>query len=144
MVEFIRKYTLVIVVLALILLVWHGDIYNSSVVIIAGQAIALLLAISARIAFKNQQLKLTAYPGSGSLINSGPYKFIRHPMYTAVNLFIWVSICGHFSLFSALVGSIVTIFALMRIAVEEKLLREHYQEYDAYTLVTKKMIPFIY
>ena len=142
--EFIRKYTLLVVVLAIIALLVQGDLLSSSALIIGGQALAILIAISARVAFRKQQLKLIADPGKGALIMRGPYRFIRHPMYAAALLFLWVSICGHWSIFNAAIGVVVTTFAIVRISVEERLLRIHYAEYGEYELRTKKILPFIY
>ena len=142
--EFIRKYTLIIVIVAFAALILQGDLFSSSALVIVGQICAILFSISARVAFGRQQLKVTADPGNGVLIQRGPYKFVRHPMYAAVLLFLWVSIAGHWSIFNAIVGVIATVFAVFRVSVEEKLLREHYPDYNEYALRTKRMIPFLY
>jgi protein-S-isoprenylcysteine O-methyltransferase Ste14 len=39
---------------------------------------------------------------------------------------------------------IVLIFALVRISLEEELLRERYAEYEGYAQQTKKTVPFVY
>ena len=141
---FIKKYTLLVIILAILALLLQGHLFSASVPVIVGQAIAVILAVSARAAFKKQQFRLTAEPGNGALVGRGPYRFIRHPMYAAAQLFVWVSILGHWSILNAVIGLVVTAFVLLRISAEEKLLRERYPDYAEYALRTKSIIPFIY
>jgi protein-S-isoprenylcysteine O-methyltransferase Ste14 len=144
MVNFINKYTLAVVILAIVALMVQGDLISRSLPIIIAQIAALALAVSARAAFRSQRFGLTAAPKEGALIQRGPYRVIRHPMYTAALILIWASILGHLSWLNAAIGVVVTMFALLRVSTEEKLLRGHYSDYAEYSSRTKRMIPFIY
>ncbi len=141
---FIRRYTLIVVILALLGLLIQGDLFSRSIPIIVGQLLALALVVSARLAFGGQQLRVTADPGSGTLITRGPYRLIRHPMYAAALLLIWVSIAGHWSIVNLGIGAVVSVFAISRIAIEERLLLEHFPDYSDYRSRTKRIIPFVY
>lgn len=141
---FILRFTLVIVVLALLTLIVRGDFISSSPLVIIGQACAVILMVSARLAFRNQQFRLDGAPGSGALIRRGPYRWIRHPMYTGALVLIWVSILGHWSPVNGAIGAVVLVFAVLRIEAEERVLRSHYPEFADYAKKAKRMIPFVY
>lgn len=80
------------------------------------------------------------------LINSGPYKIIRHPSYFAA----FLSITGAAVLLESLIGIIVSIAAMsiayyVRIGLEEQKLLEHFgNRYREYMLNTKRIIPFVF
>ena len=80
------------------------------------------------------------------LINSGPYKIIRHPSYFAA----FLSIMGGAVLLESMVGIAVSIIAMsvayyVRIGIEERKLLEHFgNSYKEYMLQTKKIIPFVF
>jgi protein-S-isoprenylcysteine O-methyltransferase Ste14 len=138
------KYAAVVVILAILILIIRGDFFSPSPLIIAGQVAAVIIAFSARAAFRKQQFRTVAEPGDGPLVRNGPYRLIRHPMYASVLLLIWVGILGHLSVVNGIIGAVVTAVVVMRISIEEQLLRERYPEYAGYARQTKRMIPFIY
>ena len=78
------------------------------------------------------------------LIMNGPYKIIRHPMYTAV-IFItltwWISKPTFIGLIA---WGILIIDLLLQIRYEEKELTKHFVEYNKYKTHTKLIIPFIF
>ena len=80
------------------------------------------------------------------LITSGPYRFIRHPVYLG-NIFIILGIAlalkTRFGLIAILLFFIPAI--LYRVAAEEKLLYDEFgKEYLTYMEKTKKLIPYLY
>ncbi len=141
---FILKFALGFVILTILALLIQGDLLSVSPLVIAGQAAAIVLTLSARATFRKQEFKVIAEPGSGPLIRRGPYRFLRHPMYAGALLFIWASILGHWSLFNFAIGIIVLVVVFWRISLEEQLLRTRYADYAAYAGRTKRIVPFIY
>ncbi len=80
----------------------------------------------------------------GQFVNSGPYRLIRHPMYTAQILAVLPLVFDYFSYYRLLAILALTIGLLLKIEFEEKRLLDHYSEYASYRKTTKKLIPFIY
>jgi len=141
---FLAKYTLFVLILALINFIVKGQFFSLSPFIIALQLAAVLLLVWARLTFGNQEFSIAAEPGSGPLIQRGPYKLMRHPMYTGGLLLVWSSVLGHWSLSNPLIALAVTVVVLLKIRLEEGLLRERYPDYTEYASRTKRLIPYIY
>ena len=80
------------------------------------------------------------------LITDGPYKYIRHPMYTQI--WIWV-ICQWLVLSNWIVGIVGvltwTILYIIRIPEEEKMMIEEFgQQYEDYIRRSKRIILGVY
>lgn len=78
-----------------------------------------------------------------TLVTEGPYRMIRHPMYSAALLIIWPLIIDQYSLFRFIVGMILTVDLVIKMFYEESLLRKHFAGYDLYMRDTYRLIPFI-
>lgn len=77
------------------------------------------------------------------LIQSGPYKYIRHPMYTAVLLLTGSWMLNEINIYSISLCLLFLLVLLTKINHEEKLLTKAFKEYSTYMKKTKKLIPFI-
>lgn len=76
----------------------------------------------------------------GSLITSGLYQFVRHPLYTFSLLILWLS--PNMSLNSFVVDAALTLYVFIGIVFEErKLLREFGEKYANYRSATPMLIP---
>ena len=114
---------------------WIGQILFYSGIVIAVWA-AILLGPN-----------LTPLPKpkpSGEFIQSGLYRFVRHPIYFGVILvcFGWASI--EQTLYTLVLAIILLIFFDLKSRQEEIWLTEKFSEYDVYKQNTKKLIPFLY
>jgi protein-S-isoprenylcysteine O-methyltransferase Ste14 len=134
----------VLMVAGLLLLYFNYGLFSFSPVVIALQATAILLMVWARITFKARSFHLSATPTEGGLVTTGPYKFIRHPIYASVLLFVWSGAVGNWSVKNALLGCLVFAGAFMRIVCEESLVRARYPEYQQYAEKTKRLIPYVF
>ena len=112
--------------------------------VIAGQIAAVALMLWARVTFGRRSFNATAAPTEGGLVTSGPYAFVRHPIYTAVCLFVWASVIGHPSLRNAALAAVVTAGAAVRMVLEEQALRQRFPAYAAYAAATKRMLPYVF
>jgi protein-S-isoprenylcysteine O-methyltransferase Ste14 len=144
MVKLIARLSLPMLILMILILAVAGDLFSVNPFVIAGQLAGLAVTISARISFGRQKFNLTADPANGPLLRRGPYRIIRHPMYTGALLFILSTVLGHLLPLSAVIGVLVVFLLLFRIQVEENILSAHYPDYVEYTQGTKRVIPFVF
>ncbi len=140
--EFISRLTLAIVIAAAVYLLIMRDLFTVSLFLIV-QIAALAVMIWARRSFDQDQFSVGAEPKGNDMFASGPYRYIRHPMYAGALAIIWSGILGHITPLNLAIGLLATIAVAARVIVEEKYLRSRYPEYAAYTLKTKRLIPFI-
>lgn len=121
-----------------------GALFSPSPAVIAVQALAVALFLWARWTFGLRSFHAAANPTEGGLVTTGPYHFLRHPIYTAICLFGWAGVAAHASALNALLGVLMTAGALVRMLCEEKLVVETYPEYREYAKRTKRMIPGVF
>jgi protein-S-isoprenylcysteine O-methyltransferase len=80
------------------------------------------------------------------VIDTGPYRFVRHPSYTGVLLeCLGFSIClGNWASVIVIMTGVVIVFS-RRIRIEEEVLQRALgQEYVDYMRRTRRLIPFVY
>ena len=135
---------LVVMIGALIGLYKVGVLFTTQPIAIALQLMAVALMVWARVTFGRRSFHAAANPTAGGLVTTGPYRIIRHPIYTAACLFGWGPIVVHRSLVSVALGILLLLGALMRMICEEQLVKQKYPEYVEYAKVTKRMIPFLF
>jgi protein-S-isoprenylcysteine O-methyltransferase Ste14 len=131
---------LVIVMISLLL---RDSLLADRFVLSAIQIIAALLMIWARVTFGRRSFHATASPTEGGLITTGPYRYIRHPIYASILYFIWAGVFAHISILNFFLASISCAAVAIRIVAEEKLIVVQYPEYTDYASRTKRIIPFI-
>ena len=78
------------------------------------------------------------------LVTSGPYRFVRHPLYLAEELAIIGLSMQFFSAATAFVLVVQIAFQLRRMQNEEAVLEETFPEYAAYRRRTARLLPGIY
>src|SRR5215475_14245492 len=110
-----RKLTileLLIMIATLVGLYAIGSLFSFQPITIALQVIAVALMAWARVTFGRRSLHATADPTAGGLVTTGPYRYIRHPIYTAVCLFGLGGIVTHWSWQSATLGVLLLLGVL--------------------------------
>lgn len=135
---------LLLVIASIVALGVTGNLFVLSPLVIAVQVAAIGLAIWARRSFQKGTFRVTASPGGSSIIRTGPYGFVRHPMYAAALLFIWAAVVSHVSVFTLAVGFAVSGIAIARVVVEERLLRARYSDYQDYARSTRALVPYVF
>jgi len=111
---------------------------------IGAQALAFLLLIWARLTFGLRSFHAAANPTAGGLVTTGPYHYVRHPIYAAVLLFVWSGALVHPTLLHLGFALVATAGTGVRIACEERLIVEAYPDYAAYGRATKRLIPGVF
>ena len=132
-----------ILVVSIAGLVYIQSLLGHGPVAIGLQIAAVLLMVWARLTFGVRSFHYAANPTEGGLVTTGPYRFVRHPIYSAILLFVWTGVAANLSPVSFLLAAVVTAMLALRIALEEPLVRQRYPEYADYARRTKRVIPFI-
>lgn len=94
---------------------------------------------------RHYQLGGSAPRSEDKMVVDGPYRLVRHPMYTAALGISFGLVCliQSWALFFVFCFYLVLIFLL--IPVEEDGLRKAYgEQYGSYQQKTRKLIPFVY
>ena len=79
------------------------------------------------------------------LITVGPYRLIRHPLYTSLLLLTWGCMLKQINLVSILLAFIASLALLLTAAYEEREnLSKFGDEYASYMQQTKRFIPFVF
>lgn len=143
-IDFLSVSGYLFMVLGLFLLYFNHGLFSFSPVVIVLQTAAILLMIWARVTFKARSFHLSAAPTEGGLVTTGPYKYIRHPIYAAVLLFVWSAVAGNWTVGNILLGCVVFAGSFIRIVCEEFLIRQRYPEYQLYAEKTKRLIPYVF
>jgi protein-S-isoprenylcysteine O-methyltransferase Ste14 len=131
-------------VLAVAGLVMQQSLFARNEIGIAVQVLAVLLILWARLTFGRRSFHFAANPTEGGLVTTGPYRFLRHPIYSAVLYFLWIGVLSHLSAESLMLALIATAAIGVRMLMEERLLVKRYPEYKAYAARTKRIIPFVF
>ena len=109
------------------------------------QISGILLGVWAIMVMSRSRLNVTPVPLKGAtLITTGPYKLIRHPMYTAVLLVLAPVPLSHPNTINILVFTILLVNLIFKLTYEEKLLRERFEGYGALMQRTWRLVPYIY
>lgn len=110
----------------------------------------LLLAVAGLlvIAFAVLQLNnnLTAFPTpkeDGTLIQTGLYKFVRHPIYSGIILASIGFGCYNGSLWKISIGLALWLLFFFKSSYEEQLLANHFADYSSYRQNSSRFFPFL-
>lgn len=132
--------------LFLFLLLITGPWFANNVILLAAELAAIALGAWA-IGIMVARSKFSGLPEPrkrAKLIEVGPYRLIRNPMYSAVLLgFGALLINYHSPVRIGLYLAELTVL-LIKIPAEEKFLEKVFPGYAAYKSRTKRLIPFLY
>ncbi|MFL6514153.1 MAG: methyltransferase family protein [Chthoniobacterales bacterium] len=121
-----------------------GSAFASKPLFVALQVAAVALMIWARLTFGLRSFHPAANPTAGGLVTSGPYRRVRHPIYSSICLFALAGLINRFSPLALVFFTIVVAGAIIRLACEERLLRLTYPEYAQYSNRTYRLVPGIF
>jgi protein-S-isoprenylcysteine O-methyltransferase Ste14 len=144
MLKIVSLLGLLVMIAALVGLFASGSLFSLQPIAIALQVLAVALMVWARLAFGRRSFHASADPTSGGLVTTGPYRYIRHPIYTAACLFGLGGVVAHWSLRSVGLGVLLFLGGLARMVCEERLVKQSYPEYLEYSKATKRMVPYVF
>ena len=80
---------------------------------------------------------------NATLITTGAYRYIRHPMYFSVLLMMLGIVVSKLTLLSVFIYALLVVTLFLKAKKEEILWMEQSFEYRNYMLQTKRIIPFV-
>lgn len=103
------------------------------------------LAFWAMAVMKLGNFNVVPYPVvNGNLVTVGPYRVIRHPMYTSIFIFAFALLAGQFDYTKLIVSIVLVTGLIVKMLYEEGLLSGHFPGYKTYMEKTKRVIPFVW
>ena len=107
--------------------------------------LGLFGAIWARIHLGRNWSGYVTYKEDQTLVTTGPYKYVRHPIYTSMILMFIGTILYYGSLFVSIFFIILAIDFILRTRKEEEIMLKLFGEkYAEYMKRTKRLLPLIY
>ncbi len=135
-------YALLAVPLAF--LVVTGRFFSPLPVAVAFQVVGLLVVVWARLTFGMRSFHVGSTPTQGGLVTTGPYRYVRHPIYAGALLIFAGVLVGHHDV-AALVAVGCAAAALgVRLVAEERAVARTYPEYTSYAQRTKRLVPWVF
>jgi protein-S-isoprenylcysteine O-methyltransferase Ste14 len=142
----IKSIILVIVQVATIVFIFlTGKAYCSNYALMVFQLLGLALLIWTWINLRPG--KFNIMPDAmkkASLVTSGPFRFIRHPMYLSLFMYFLPLVIEYYTWIRLAVLLVFTANMVIKMYYEEKLLQQKFIEYADYMKHSKRLIPFIY
>ncbi len=133
-----------IALLGLVFLLEKNYILSKNPISILIQICSVAFMIWARLTFGLRSFNATADTTQGKLVTTGPYRFLRHPIYAAIIYFSWASVISYPFIETFAAVFLITGGLFMRMILEEKSLLLTYDDYATYSKHTKRIIPFLF
>jgi protein-S-isoprenylcysteine O-methyltransferase Ste14 len=123
---------------------WWGTFEGSGGLRVAGAATVaagLALYVSAHVYLGRAWSFEASIKEGQRLVTRGPYRYVRHPMYSATALVLLGSglLVSNYLMLASVVPSVVIYYARAR--CEEALLASEFQDYGRYARATKMFVP---
>ena len=139
----LSKVAFALMVVGIVWLAARHQLFARSIWAAAVQLGAVGLMIWARLTFGTRNLHTAAKNPLGGLVTTGPYAFVRHPIYAAALYFTCAAVLDYRTPVAFAAGALVTIGAVLRMYSEETLLVTMYPDYATYKSRTARVMPFV-
>jgi protein-S-isoprenylcysteine O-methyltransferase Ste14 len=115
--------------------------YGGALVCVAG----LIVCIWARVTLAGNWSSNVTFKQGHELIRRGPYRFVRHPIYTGI-LLMYLGTAIHLGLLRAGIGVLLTFIGFwIKYRQEEALMLQHFpDQYPVYRKRVKALVPWVF
>lgn len=135
---------LIVLILSPVGQLWSGSDFRIMLISVMLLLLAVVLAMWALITMRIHNFSVMPEPKSGArLLSTGPYRFIRHPMYSAVILATAGACIAHQSVAKFVFFFALLVVLFLKIRREEGLLCKQFENYPSYRSETSALIPHI-
>ena len=119
--------------------------FASNIYLLSLQILGIGIGAWAIVVMAKSKLSITPTPRQGaSLIQTGPYKLVRHPMYLSLMLAIPPLVIHNYSLLNILVFALFFVNMILKMLFEESLLLDFFSAYEEYMKKSYRLLPYIY
>jgi protein-S-isoprenylcysteine O-methyltransferase Ste14 len=94
-------------------------------------AVGVVIAVWAGISMGQSLSPFPKPPHDAELVQRGPFRFVRHPIYVGATLF-FVGLSLVFSVYGLVLTAVLAVFWIAKARVEERHLSERFPEYADY------------
>lgn len=111
-----------------------------------GLSVAIMGLLITLLAILQLNRNLSPFPtpkNNSSLIQSGLYKYVRHPIYSGIIFFVFGSSLYFASVYKMSISVLLLILFYYKSKYEEKLLENKFSNYSAYKFNTGRFFPNI-
>lgn len=109
------------------------------------QLVGAVLAIWAVLTMHLGRFNIVPDPRpDGVLVQTGPYRWIRHPMYAAILYVFFPIIVTHASFETSILFGVLVFDLLIKLHYEERLLMTRFTDYADYQSRTQRLVPYLY
>ena len=142
----LASYSLVAIQFAcLIAIALTGSILARNPALLVMEVAAVLLGLWAILTVRIGNVNVLPDPRQETvLVQSGPYRWIRHPMYATLLLGTLALVLDSPSILRWSLWIVLLIDLLIKLRYEERMLLEHFGGYGAYMAGSKRLIPYLY
>lgn len=136
---------LVIAQFALLLYLTYTGVFAKGMILKLMQLIGIGISVWGVLAMRIGNFNIQPEVRATTLVQNGPYRWIRNPMYLGILLFFGASLISNFDLRRVISFLLLIIVFLLKISREETFLENHFgANYLNYKSKTKKILPFLF
>ena len=119
--------------------------WSAGLILQSIEIVGIILAVWAVLEMNKSKINIAPQPRkNSSLVTSGPYAYIRHPMYTSIIVAVTPLIISYWDvgMFAFLMFLYTNL--IFKLLFEESLLKEHFTDYKTYMKNSWRIIPGIF
>ncbi len=141
-----KSYLLVIIQFACLFgLAFTGPVIARNPVWLVVEILGLAVGVWAIVAMRFFNFNVTPdVKIDGFMVEQGPYRWIRHPMYASLLIIGVALVADTFSWLRLAILVVLAVDLVVKLTYEESLLQQHYPAYADYMKRTKRLIPGLY
>ena len=145
--ELIKSTILTIVqYVTLTAIMYRSTWISTNIPLMITQIIGFIVAAWAILEMNKSKLNIAPTPRkNSSLITSGPYKLVRHPMYLSLILTLTPAMISYYNQTTIIIFAIFSVNLIFKMLFEEGLLKNFFgNDYKEYMKHSWRLFPFVF